>query len=136
VLGLAPPLACKVAPRLQVFVGEAVFRGLGAVTVKSFKLLSESIQPSPLRMAAVVTLKFGVFAPSKQLALSPYPTKSTMLGSDGQVAAGSWTVVLTRANFPLVADRLGVKVLPLLVTGGAIKSGVGKAAPLAPFEAY
>ena len=47
----------------------AVLRGLGASTLKSVLLVSVSVQPFPLRRAAVVLLSAAVAAPSKQLAV-------------------------------------------------------------------
>ena len=59
-----------------------------------------------------------------------------MLASAGQVEAGSGVVELTNAIFPDVEERFGTKVLPLSVTAGAIKSGVGSELPTLPPEAY
>ena len=42
--------------------------GEGAATVKSAALLSVSLQPPPLRMAAVVFVRGAVAVPSKQFA--------------------------------------------------------------------
>ena len=71
VFGFAPPPACSVALRLHEFGELLVFRGVGAVIVKSELLLSVSTQPPPLRMPAEVTVKFAVLAPSKHEAVSP-----------------------------------------------------------------
>src|SRR5712692_3833168 len=57
------------------FAGVAEFRGDGAAMVKSVELLSVSVHPAPLRMAALVLVSGAVAAPSKQLAPS-YPMKS------------------------------------------------------------
>ncbi len=72
VFGFAEPLAEIVVPPLpQTFCGLLELRGAGAVIVKSALLLSVSVQPPPLRNPAVVTLKSGVLALSKQLAVLP-----------------------------------------------------------------
>src|SRR5919112_194988 len=51
---------------VQVCAGVAELRGLGAPTAKSAELLSVSLQPLPERSAAVVFVRVGVGAPSKQ----------------------------------------------------------------------
>src|SRR5437660_1080105 len=44
----------------QELAGEALFRGIGPTITKSFRLLSVSTHPLPLRTAAVVLLSTGV----------------------------------------------------------------------------
>src|SRR5215472_5659270 len=51
------------------FSGDAVFRGMGPSMMKSAELLLVSMQPLPLRMAAVAFESDGVAAVSKQLAV-------------------------------------------------------------------
>jgi hypothetical protein len=48
--------------------GLALLRGFGAAVVKSLELLSVSVQPLEIRIAAVVFDRTAVAAPSKQLA--------------------------------------------------------------------
>jgi hypothetical protein len=55
----------------QTWNGDAVLRGVGAPTTKSFRLLSVSMQPLPLRRAALVLLRFPVGDPSEQFAVVP-----------------------------------------------------------------
>src|SRR4029079_8770674 len=55
---------------VQKWKFDAVLRGAGAPMSKSATLLSVSVQPSALRMAAVLLLRVGVAAASKQLAPS------------------------------------------------------------------
>ena len=51
------------------FVGLAVLRGVGVPVAKSTLLSSVSLQPLPLRSAAVVLFRRGAASPSKKLAL-------------------------------------------------------------------
>ena len=55
---------------VQKWKFDAVLRGDGAAVSKSATLLSVSVQPSALRMAAVVLLRVGVAVVSAQLAPS------------------------------------------------------------------
>jgi len=66
-LGLADPIPESTA---QLFVGDELFRGLGAPIAKSVLLLSVSRQPPFFLIAAVVFVSAGVAAPSKQFAPS------------------------------------------------------------------
>jgi hypothetical protein len=52
--GLAVPLADSAPLAVQELVAEAVFRGVGAPIEKSALLLSDSVQPLVLLIAAVV----------------------------------------------------------------------------------
>ncbi len=65
------PAAPEAGTALKVAPGgvPVALRGAGAPTVKSARLLLVSIDPSPLRSAAVVLLSSGVGAVSEQLAL-------------------------------------------------------------------
>ena len=99
-------------PGWQATAGEELFRGAGLPRVKSLELSFVSVQPLPLRIAAVVFESTSVGPlPSKQFAL-PKPTKSVALGHVPVSAA----VESTRATFPLVAD---IVIVP-------VASGVGR----------
>ena len=101
--GLLDPLPDGFVGVAQVFVAEEVFLGVGDAAAKSALLLSVSVQPPPVRMSAVVVLGAGAFAPpSLQLAVEPYPTKSTIDALAGQ-APDEAVVVLMSATFPAVA---------------------------------
>jgi len=101
--GLLDPLPDGFVGVAQVFVAEEVFLGVGDAAAKSVLLLSVSVQPPPARMSAVVVLGAGAFAPpSLQLAVEPYPTKSTIDALAGQ-APDEAVVVLMSATFPAVA---------------------------------
>src|SRR5438309_1609358 len=76
-IGLVDP-----APVGGVELLNAVFRGLGAPTVKSARLLSVSLAPFALRSAAVVLVSAGVGDASEQFA-APYPTRSMMDATAG-----------------------------------------------------
>src|SRR2546422_4499942 len=71
----------------QEVKGEEPLRGLGEPKEKSFALLSVSVQPLFFLIAAIVFVSVGTGPlPSKQFAVLPKPTKSTIFGSDsGQV---------------------------------------------------
>src|SRR5438445_8113835 len=56
---------------VQKWKGDAVLRGFAALMAKSDALLSVSTQPSPVRIAAVVLLRFAIGVPSKQLVADP-----------------------------------------------------------------
>ena len=64
-----------------------------------------SVHPSPFRTAAVFVPGAGAGALSEQLALEPYPTRSTMFVPEGH-APVSAVVVLTSATLPAVALML------------------------------
>src|SRR5882672_4519934 len=72
----------------HLFLGDDVLRGLGGAVLKSFPLLSVSVQPRPARkMAVVLLLGPGATLPSKKLAL-PYPTRSMMCAASLAEHAG------------------------------------------------
>jgi hypothetical protein len=101
-----------------------VLRGAGADNVKSTELCAVSKHPLLARRIAMVLLGAGAAAvPSKQLAVLPYPTKSTMLESTGQAPERA-SIDLTSATLPEVAAR---DIEPLV-------SGPGRTAPLVPAE--
>src|SRR5205823_5957301 len=75
--GVARPCPDKTPFAPQKFAGECELRGMGPATMKSFRLLSVSMQPLCLRMPAVVLAKVGTAAVSKHVA-DPYPTVSTI----------------------------------------------------------
>lgn len=70
---------------------------------KSAELLSESAQPSSFLKTALVVLGAGAGAVSKQLAVEPYPKRSTTLAAEGH-APTSAVALLTSATLP--ADAL------------------------------
>src|SRR6185503_2023513 len=108
---------------VQLFVGDELLRGLGEPTEKSMLLLSESKQPPRLRRAAVVLLKLPVGpAPSKQLAVVPYPTRSTAHVGQEPLKA---VVEVVRATLPAPA---AMRIVP-------VASGVGSGLPTAAFDA-
>src|ERR1700752_5106458 len=85
----------------QLFVGDELLRGFGAPVEKSTLLLSESKQTLRLRSAAVVLLNPAVGpAPSKQLAVAPYPTMSTAQDAHDPL---NEVVVVESATFPAPA---------------------------------
>jgi hypothetical protein len=108
-----------------MFSGELEFRGFGAPAAKSALLLSVSVQPPLRRTSAVVVLGAGAEPdPSKQLAVAPYPTKSTIDAPDGQDPVNA-VVVLTSATFAAVA----------LIAMVPVASGVGSVfTPFAPAD--
>jgi hypothetical protein len=106
--------------RPQANTGDAELRGVGEATVKSLRLLLVSVQPPLARMAAVVALSPGVGEPSEQLAVMPYPTKSMTWLPVPQLLVRA-VVLLTKATFPALPDKLSVPVA----------SGVGKIEPIA-----
>jgi len=110
--------------KLHICIALAVFLGFGADVAKSFPLFAESVQPALARTTAVELPGAAAAAPSKQLTLLPYPTRSTIFGSLGQVPL-SGVVVFTSATLPAVAASA---IDPLA-------SGEGRATPLAPPEA-
>src|SRR5215471_5893759 len=90
--------------------GATLLRGMGPMAAKSFRLLSVSTQPLPLRRAAVVLSRVptGVF--SEQFVPDPpYPTKSAMAVLTGQAPERA-VVVLTSATLPEAAPMLMVPV--------------------------
>src|SRR5690606_6691748 len=93
-------------------VGVAVLRGAAAAMSKSLVSLPVSVQPPPLRMAALTAdsapVGFGQLA-------EPKPTKSTMPAPLGQVVPSGSVVLLASSTFPL---------LPLIVSVPTA-SGVG-----------
>ena len=102
-----------------------VFRGAGGEVAKSAALLPDSEQPPDLRAMAVELLGAGAAAvPSKQLALLPYPTRSTTLVPKGQTP-DKGVVELTSATFPAVAAR---EIVPTT-------SAAGSCCPLLPPDA-
>jgi hypothetical protein len=78
---------------------------LGCAAAKSAELLPVSVQPSPFRTAAVFVPGAGAGALSEQLALEPYPTRSTISVPVGH-EPDSAVVVWTRATLPAVALML------------------------------
>lgn len=89
-------------------------RGLGVPAVKSAALLSESEQPSPFLMTALVALGAGARAASKQLAVEPKPTKSITEPPEGHEPVSA-AVVLVSATLPAVA---AIWVVPVASAGG------------------
>lgn len=78
----------------------ALLRGVRAVaTVKSAELLSVSVHPLELRIAAVETLRVVTAVPSASIVPVPYPTKSTISGSLEPLS--KVVVLLTKATEPL-----------------------------------
>src|ERR1041385_5613481 len=79
----------RIGGALQSLIAEAELRGgvpgLSVGVVKSFALLSASVQPSFLRSAPLVADKAAVGEVSEQLA-DPYPTKSATVTPVGQPA--------------------------------------------------
>ena len=68
--GLAAPKPAGLVGAPQTAVGDAVFRGVGALAVKSAELSLVSAQPFILRKADAVALGAGAApAPSKQFAV-------------------------------------------------------------------
>ncbi|MGZ5437767.1 MAG: hypothetical protein ACXW3F_17085, partial [Pyrinomonadaceae bacterium] len=114
--------------QLHVFAADEVFRGFGASAgdVKSALLLPVSWQPPNFRCADVVLLGAAalsaVVAPSRQIALVPYPTKSIIVAPVGHVALLSAPVPLTSATLPAVAA--------MSVNVPGIRSGVGNGLPV------
>ena len=80
-------------------------RGLGCAAAKSAELLPVSVQPLLFRTAAVFVPGAGAGALSEQLAVEPYPTRSTISVAVGQ-RPDSAVVVLTSATLPAVALML------------------------------
>ena len=102
-----------------------MFRGAGCERPKSAALLPESKQPAELRAIALELLGAGAAAaPSKQLAVLPYPTRSTTLAFAGQTP-DKGIVELTSVTFPAVAAR---EIVPTT-------SGVGSCRPVLPPDA-
>lgn len=104
-------------------VGELLLRGLGATTEKSLVLLLVSVHPLVFLSAAVVLLNVAVGPlPSKQFAVLPNPTKSTILEfGNGQGLLSRAVPGLVIATFPEV----------LIFNNDAVRSGAtGNGAPL------
>ncbi|MDQ3929524.1 MAG: hypothetical protein M3328_10310 [Chloroflexota bacterium] len=105
----------EIGATTQGFNVEVELRALGVVAVKSFSLLSVSVQPPAARTSAVVTLGAGPRPPpSQQLAVVPYPMKSIVEVSERmllQLAELEIAVVLLRrATLPAVPDMAIVPV--------------------------
>ena len=66
-----------------------------------------------------------VDAPSRQIAVDPYPTKSRMVVTVRQLVLLNAVVPLTSATRPALADK---SIVPV------VKSGLGKGLPAAPPE--
>src|SRR5438105_13270417 len=100
--GLAEPFPERVPAVAQTFPTE-LLRGIGPIRLKSNELLSISVQPLFFLTAAVVLLSTFVGDVSEQLAVVPYPTKSTIpfVPKSGQVPLKT-VVLFTRATFPCV----------------------------------
>src|SRR5215475_14405169 len=94
--GFAEPTPERIA---QLFVGDELLRGFGVPSAKLFALSLVSRQPLSPLSAAVVFVSVGAApGPSKQFA-APYPTKSTIPGSEGQRPVNA-TELLTKATLP------------------------------------
>jgi hypothetical protein len=105
---------------VHMLTGDARLRGIGVAGTKSKLLLFVSVQPSDLRMIALVLLAAGAGAlPLKQEAVEPYPARSMMLGSLGH-APVIGVVVFTSATLPAAA---AMAIVP-------VASGCGSALPL------
>src|SRR3546814_19449393 len=86
-------------PPAHTFGAEALLRGFGVPDVKSAPLTLVSVQPPPLRSAAVVLLSPGAASePSEQLALPSPPQSALPVGPLPPRAA----VCSLRAPFPLL----------------------------------
>src|SRR5688572_23696700 len=117
------------AAGISVTHGAPQLRGVGPATSKSAELLSVSVAPAALRIAAVVLLRTGVGEPSKKLA-PPYPMRSAMRavsaasqGSDPPLHARPRGLPgRTAITFPAVAD---MRAVPMA-------SGAGSGEPFAP----
>ena len=95
---------------------EAVLRGFGVPDAKSAAFWSTSVQPlAALRTAAMLEGAGVGPVPSKQFAVVPKPTKSTIDPPVGQ-APESAVVALRRATLPTVAL---IEIVP-------VASGVGR----------
>lgn len=109
----------------NVFV--LVLRGVGGFVTKSILLLLVSVHPLVTRISDNVAFGAGALSaddvPSLQLALAPYPIRSTILGSVGQVPLKD-VVVLTRATLPAS--------IAIFVVLGGTTSDAGKETPFAP----
>src|SRR5215467_9129507 len=105
------------APAVEhVFVALAEFRGFGAMTSKSEDVTAVKTQPPPLRIAAVVLLRFAVVP--WQSAVAPKPTSSITVAPDGQDVPDTNAVVCC-ASTTLPADAdMGIE---------PVASGVGGA---------
>src|SRR5690349_7574436 len=77
---------CEVYQFVQIRGKEVVLRGLGGPSAKSARLFWVFAQPFAARTSAFVLLgaRAGV-EPRKQFAVLPYPRRSAMFGSFGQV---------------------------------------------------
>lgn len=94
---------------LQRLKVDELFLGIGNPAAKSALLLSVSVQPLFARITALVLEGAAVGPPpSKQLAVPPKPTKST-IPEEGQTPVSD-VVVLTNATLPTVADMAMVPV--------------------------
>src|SRR5215471_13147643 len=106
----------------HVFVGLEELRGFGAMTSKSEDVTAVKTQPPPLRMAAVVLLRFAVVP--WQSAVPPKPTSSITVAPEGQDVPDTNAVVCC-ASTTLPADA-DMAIAP-------VASGVGSAVlPPAP----
>lgn len=99
------------------FNGEAELRGKGAPVEKSALLLSVSVQPANARKSALVFDGGAAGVVSLQLAVAPYPTKSTT-PVDGQDIVKRVALDI-KTTFPEVPPMALVPVI----------SAVGKATP-------
>ena len=108
----------------QILTGDVLFLGVAAALTKSVALLSVSVQPllDLLTLLELLMAAGAGAAPSQQLAVIPYPIKSIMADTDGQLPV-KVTELLTSASFPAVAD---ISVLAIT------RSGMGRAAPEVP----
>src|SRR4051812_20643989 len=100
---------------VQLWSAVAVLRGAAAAAAKSVLLLPASVQPLDARKIAFVVDGAGATAVSKQLAVDPKPTRSTILADTGHEPLRA-VVLLTSATFAAVAD---IAIVP-------VASGVGR----------
>src|SRR5262249_15957528 len=110
----------------QGLSGAAVLRGLGVPVTKSVLLLSLSVQPAFVRIAAVLLLRLGVGpVPSKQLVPVPYPTISTTVGPEGQfVPLVIKVFTFSKATLPATE---AIEIVP-------VTSGFGRLPPVVPID--
>ena len=105
-VGVVDGVGVGVGLPLHALTGLELFLGAGAAVVKSLELLSVSVQPLPLRNAAVVLDKVAVGpVPSKATDVDPYPTKSFISGAEQllEPPQDNGVVFVTRATLPAVA---------------------------------
>ena len=89
---VAPLIGSTVVTTGPISTIGAVRRGFGAPLTKSEPLTSVSVRPPFLRKSAVVLLAAGAFVlPSRQVAVVPYPTRSTRSSSrSDRTTSGRW----------------------------------------------